>query len=471
MDVGYSLDRMRLVKKMNQLIDSTGLDHLTAVAKNMVIDFAIDPFIKQQDIARKYNLSKSELMAINDSLFQTPAVKDLIINHGPASAYWLNTILPLWQSDHFQKALANQYIFPQLIGLHMGMSCMFRCHFCPRNHDVTYDNVLAEQSLQIVKSLFDQAPKDNPGWHNRFGISGGHEPLTNPHMGDMISYGAAKGYKLKMYTNGYMLTPKLLNKRPGLLEALAIRISMYGVDDATYDHNTNTQRGWQIVSNNIPASLDHIKSSGSSTKLGLNWIVLPGQAHLVKPLIEHVRNWNSHGNGIGFVTLREDYSPGQEELMTAEKDLLIDTFDWIQAEQVRGNLGTTVIDYGYALNPLACGFKDFGPIRKAHHSMYHAKGYPQLSVQVDPRGDVNVFHAGYQDKPGAKKYHIGNLTSQPDLAKIVQDHLSGNHEYDFEEFDEEFMDSFDQAVQLIIDQIAADAEYGIPWSDRFITRI
>ena len=470
MDVGYSLDRARLVRKMDQLVGSGEFISISPIAKQIAIDFAIYPFIKQQDIAKKYNLTLSELKTINDQLASSPAIKDLIINHGPASAYWVNTILPLWESTHFQHVLKNEFIFPQLIGLHMGMSCMFRCHFCPRNHDVTYDNALAEQSLRIVKSLFDQAPKDNPGWYNRFGISGGHEPLTNPYMGDMISYGADLGYKLKMYSNGYMLTPKLLAKRPGLLKALAIRISMYGVDDASYDSNTRTERGWQIVSNNIPASLDHIKASGADTKLGLNWIVLPGQADLVKRLIEHVQRWNEHGNGIGFVTLREDYSPGQEELVANEKNLLIDIFDWIQSEHTKGNLGNTVIDYGYALNPLACGFSDFGPIKKAHHSMYHAKGYPQLSVQVDPRGDVNVFHAGYQDKPGAKKYHIGNLNQEPDIAKIVANHLASDHKYDFTDFDEEFMDSFDHAMQLVLDQIAADAEFGIPWDARFVTR-
>lgn len=470
MEVGYSLDRARLITKMNQLISADQFSDLSSVAKHIAIDFAIDPFIKQRDIAKKYALSLDELSAINHQLSSSTAVKDLIINHGPASAYWVNTILPLWESKHFQSVLANDYIFPQMIGLHMGMSCMFRCHFCPRNHDVTYDNDLAQASLRIVKSLFDQAPKDNTGWYNRFGISGGHEPLTNPYMGDMISYGADLGYKIKMYSNGYMLTSKLLAKRPGLLQALAIRISMYGVDDATYDHNTRTERGWQIVSKNIPEALDHIKYCGSATKLGLNWIVLPGQAHLVKQLMQHVKRWNSHGNGIGFVTLREDYSPGQEGLVAEEKQTLIETFDWIQAEQARGNLGNTVVDYGYALNPLACGFNDFGPIKKANYSMYHSKGYPQLSVQVDPRGDVNVFHAGYQDKPGAKKYHIGNLNLEPDLAKIVTGHLVSPRHYEYTDFDENFMDSFDHAVQLVLDQIHADSEFGMPWSKRFINQ-
>jgi dTDP-4-amino-4,6-dideoxy-D-glucose ammonia-lyase len=467
MEVGYSFDRARLITKFDQLVSADELKHLGPVAKNIALDFSLDPFIKQRDIAKKYSLSSEELAKINDQLSNSPLIRDMVINHGPASAYWANTILPLYSSKHFQSVLDNEFVFPQLVGLHIGMSCMFRCHFCPRNHDVTYDHELAEQSLRLVKSLFDQSPKDHPNWQTRFGISGGHEPLTNPYLGDMIDYGSDLGYKIRIYSNGYMLTPKILSKKPGLLRASAIRISMYGVDEDSYDHNTQTKKGWQVVSKNIPDSLSYIKSAGSSTKLGLNWIVLPGQAHMVKQLIGRVREWNQHGNGIGFVTLREDYSPDQSELINEEKSLLLETFDWIQREQAKGNLNDTVIDYGYALNPLACGFNDFGPIKKARPQIYNSKGYPQLSVQVDPRGDVNVFHAGYQDKPGAAKYHIGNLNIEPDLATIVKDHLRSDQHYTFDDHDEEFMDSFDHAVQLIIDQMHDDAEFGIPWSRRF----
>ena len=217
MEVGYSFDRARLITKFDQLVSADKLKHLGPVAKNIALDFSLDPFIKQRDIAKKYSLSSEELAKINDQLSNSPLIRDMIINHGPASAYWANTILPLYSSKHFQSVLNNEFVFPQLVGLHIGMSCMFRCHFCPRNHDVTYDHELAEQSLRLVKSLFDQSPKDHPNWQTRFGISGGHEPLTNPYLGDMIDYGSDLGYKISIYSNGYMLTPKILSKKPGLL--------------------------------------------------------------------------------------------------------------------------------------------------------------------------------------------------------------------------------------------------------------
>ena len=37
-----------------------------------------------------------------------------------------------------------------------------------------------------------------------------------------------------MYTNGYMLTPKYLEKNPEIFNLDSLRISFYGIDEAQY---------------------------------------------------------------------------------------------------------------------------------------------------------------------------------------------------------------------------------------------
>ena len=70
--------------------------------------------------------------------------------------------------------------------------------------------------------MFKDAPKDDP---YRFYISGGLEPLTNQGIGEIVNFGSEQGFKLSMYTNGFLLTPDLLKRHPGLWNLDTLRIS------------------------------------------------------------------------------------------------------------------------------------------------------------------------------------------------------------------------------------------------------
>ena len=144
------------------------------------------------------------------------------------SKYWNNTLLPLIQSGHLEAAIKNYYMYPNRIGLYPGLTCQFFCSFCGRNYVAEYEKNIAEKSFDVFKKVIDEDPRDRENWQDRFRISGGLEPLTNPYIGDIITYGKNNDFNMQMYTNGYAMSRRLLDKQQGLLDLEVIRISLYG---------------------------------------------------------------------------------------------------------------------------------------------------------------------------------------------------------------------------------------------------
>ena len=92
---------------------------------------------------------------------------------------------------------------------------------------VTNNHVIAEadeikvrlqDDTEFEAEILGRDPKTDIAWRDRFRISGGLEPLTNPYIGEIISYGNSKGFKMQMYTNAYALTSKFLLKQPGIFD-------------------------------------------------------------------------------------------------------------------------------------------------------------------------------------------------------------------------------------------------------------
>jgi dTDP-4-amino-4,6-dideoxy-D-glucose ammonia-lyase len=467
MRVGYSFDRYRLLDRFD---DTIGLNGLDGISRDIVIDFCLNPFTKQEELAKKYNLTKEELLKINQQLRTNDAVQNLITEYAPGSAYWLNTIIPLCTSHHFKSALENQHAYPNRIGLHPGMSCMFYCHFCPRNYFANYTKEQAASGFKIFQRLIDDDPKDTDDWPDRFRISGGHEPLTNPYVPELISYAKSRGFRMQIYTNGHNLTKSWVAKNPGMWDLHALRVSMYGINEASYLATTQKPNSFKIVRQNIVDFLKSAKERNSSMKIGMNWIILPGFADNVKTLIELIKNVSKEaGRSIDFLTLREDYSPEQPGLTKEDRLKLIQIFDWIKEEQQSGNL-TTKIDYGYALTPLLTGYTDFGNIMKTTHNIMDAKGFPQLSLQVDNLGDAYVYHgSAYLEKPGAAKYILGRV-GRWGIDDIVREHIESGRKFFYSNDDLEYLDSFDNAATLLLDQIKSDRAFGIDWANRLIKR-
>ena len=360
--------------------------------------------------------------------------------------YWDNTIVPLLNSGHLESAITHKYIYPNRVGLYPGLNCQFFCNFCGRNYNAKYGNDAIEKSFDVFKRVIDEDPRDRDNWQDRFRISGGLEPLTNPRIGDIIQYGTNNEFNMQMYTNGYALTKRLLDKQPGLLNLEVMRISLYGHNDSSYTSVTKIPKSYNIVKENLRNFLQN----NSKTKVGVNWIILPGHAQDVLNVFDMIEDINStQDKKIQFITLREDFSQNAVYLGDAERAQLIEIFQQVEERcAASDNLKHIHIDYGYQLDPIRHG-KPNGPLKMAQYNEMNRYGFPQIATAIDSLGNLYVYHeTGFIDRPGANRYIIGNIENNT-IADIVQQHINGKG-IPPKPFDVSFLDAFDHTISLVL---------------------
>lgn len=360
--------------------------------------------------------------------------------------YWDNTIVPLLNSGHLESAITHKYIYPNRVGLYPGLNCQFFCNFCGRNYNAKYGNDAIEKSFDVFKRVIDEDPRDRDNWQDRFRISGGLEPLTNPRIGDIIQYGTNNEFNMQMYTNGYALTQRLLDKQPGLLNLEVMRISLYGHNDSSYTSVTKIPKSYNIVKENLRNFLQN----NSKTKVGVNWIILPGHAQDVLNVFDMIEDINStQDKKIQFITLREDFSQNAVYLGDAERAQLIEIFQQVEERcAASDNLKHIHIDYGYQLDPIRHG-KPNGPLKMAQYNEMNRYGFPQIATAIDSLGNLYVYHeTGFIDRPGANRYIIGNIENNT-IADIVQQHINGKG-IPPKPFDVSFLDAFDHTISLVL---------------------
>lgn len=365
------------------------------------------------------------------------------------SKYWNNTLLPLLHSSHLEAAIENKYIYPNRIGLYPGLTCQFFCSFCGRNYDAEYEKSVAKKSLDVFKKVIDEDPRDRDNWQDRFRISGGLEPLTNPYIGDIVSYGKNNDFNMQMYTNGYALSSRFLDKQQGLLDLEVVRFSLYGHDKDSYARVTKNSKGYEIVKENIRNFL----KQNSNVKVGVNWIILPGHSSELPFVFDLIEDINStQQQKIQFITLREDFSQSASYISSEERKKLYDIFSLVEERcQKSSALKDLHIDYGYQLDPVKHG-KPAGPLRMANWDQMNAYGFPQIATTVDSLGNMYVYHeTGFINRAGSDRYIIGNMLEQK-VEDIVKQHLNSKG-IKAKPFDVVFLDAFDHLMTLVLDDV------------------
>jgi TDP-4-amino-4,6-dideoxy-D-glucose deaminase len=436
------------------------IDHLSDTHKSVCQLLADDPFITMREIADQLSLSADELKTISTQLREDGAAQNYIINGGAGTKYWNNTITPLVANGSLHAAIDNHYMYPNRIGLYTGMSCMFYCNFCGRNPVAQYEKDWEQYSLDVFKQVIDQDPKTDDYWDDRFRISGGLEPLTNKYLGDIISYGKANGYKMQLYTNGYAMTPNYVKQHPGMLDLYAVRFSLYGVDQQSAFTVTRHPKSFD----NVVSNIIHYINSSTDTKIGLNWIILPGHANDVLKLIEVVDYINSNAKRpVDFVTLREDFSQNVRVVSDEEREHLIEIFNEIKTFKAE-KWPHTHWDFGYALEPLVHG-RNGGPLTMISWQDMVPESFAQVATAVDVKGDVYVYHeTGFVDRPGADRYIIGNIKDSS-VEEVVKNFIENKQTIKPLPPDVSFLDAFDHVVSRLINQARDDAAFGIAWQE------
>lgn len=431
---------------------------LSPVAQDMCRLMSDNPFITQQEISVNLNIDLAQHKAVVEEIRNNSAAQDYILYAGTGSKYWINTIKPLLVNGSLHAAINREYMYPNRIGLYTGTSCMFYCNFCGRNPVAKYEKKYQAIGFDVFKQIIDQDEKTDPYWENRFRISGGLEPLTNPWLGNIIKYGTQRGYRMQLYTNGFLMTDHYINEHPGVLDCYATRFSLYGVDAESAFRVTRHDHSFDNIIKNI---ISYINAT-TDTKVGLNWIILPGHSRDVLKLIDVVDYINSQAiRPVDFITVREDHSQNVRVISDEERNHLMEIFNKVM-EFKEHKWPTTHWDFGYALDPLLHG-KNLGGLEMVSWKELVPEGFPQVANAVDCKGDLYLYHeSGFLDRPGSDRYIIGNIIGSS-VAEVVRSHVESGKKIRPMPPDVGYLDAFDHVVSKLINQARDDAAYGIPW--------
>ena len=434
------------------------------------------PWYTQKQLSVETKLSKSELIKLNSIIRKSDFLQNIITKRGIGKKYW-KTIIPLLNINSIKNVLENKYNFPLRIGIYPGISCMFYCGFCGRNQKARYSSDIQEDSLQIFKDIFKSMPKSST-----ISISGGLEPLTHKHIGEIISYAKKCGIRVPLITNFNNGTPKFVEKHSGLLELDSCRVSLYGIDEESTYEITRKKGAYKLVKNNIIEFLKKRNEVNPDLNLGLNYIIIPENVHHISKLMDYIIEVNSkvdNGRGIDYITIREDFGSvtdtGGGDIRLEEKEHELDGFlskkDRIELMKSFKEFHKKKdkycpdlnVDFGYALDALSEGVF-VNQIKMVGGNEMRKRAYPQVSVAVDSYGDIFLYReAGFLDRPGNEKFIIGRITDEKSFDMIIKEFIENNVELELDSSDFRFMDAFDHLVTVLINQAESDKEMGIPF--------
>jgi dTDP-4-amino-4,6-dideoxy-D-glucose ammonia-lyase len=431
----------------------------------IVFLFSRKPLITYREISKILEIDKEQLIILNSIIKSIEVFQTIIIKKGIGTKYWTNTIVPLHNSKSVENFLKKQYSFPFRIGLFPGVSCMFKCSFCGRNYDAAYKKDSLPLGMETFFKLIDESPTDDP---SRFFISGGLEPLTNPDLGKLIIKLKEKNFNASMYTNGYMLTKKYLEKNNAIFNLDSLRISYYGINSEDTFRVTKKKQAFEIVNQNINNYLIEKDIRKSKTSFGINYVILKNQSsdviNLLKIFSDINKKVNNNKNNFNFLTLREDFRILGERMTIEERDSLRGTFknisNYVNEDKILSNL---FIDYGFALEPIRNGYSgEKFEDNFASKEDLEILGVPQARVVVDLLGDVYLFgEAGFLERPGAKKYIIGNLIQQGSMKNVITNFINSSNNIEILESDRDFLDAWDHIAVKFANQQKNNLEFGI----------
>lgn len=415
------------------------------------------PFTRLREAQRELNVDRTEFARLLELFGLIPEMREAVLR-APAGKYWSNTVLPLESRGIFDAVVEGQPVYPSVVGLYPGPTCMFRCHFCVRVTGARYETSLLQPGNDVLASVIEEAPTGDP---NLMYVSGGLEPLTNPRLGDLVSRAARRGFQLTMYTNAFTLTEETLSRQPGLWDLGAIRTSLYGLSDEEYEETVGKARAFQRVKQNLSRFLRMRSEQERPVRLGLSYLILPGRARRLLDLADFIVDLSEQtpDQPLDFLSLRQDYSGRSDGRLTpADRAELQDVLGAFE-ERLNERLPTLDVDYGYALNSLRHGVES--EMLRITPEQMRPRAHPQVSVQVDLRGDVYLYReAGFPELPGAERYVCDRVESGRGLGQAVEEFVRSGRETPPREGDEYFLDGFDQVITARLNQLEADLADG-----------
>jgi dTDP-4-amino-4,6-dideoxy-D-glucose ammonia-lyase len=435
--------------------------------------FSNNPWLKQKEIQSTLGVDISTLKILNEIIRNSEYLQNLITKSGTAKKYW-QSISPF--CVQLENAIENKFKYPMRIALYPGVSCMYYCGFCGRNQTEKYPSNSIENGNKIFNKVLSELDPKN----SAISISGGLEPLTNPGIGDIIEFASNHGLRVPLITNGHSLTENFVKKNPKIMKLDSLRVSLYGIDEESYEFITTVKKSYKMVKRNCINFLKKRNEENSKIKFGLNYILLKENYKNLPKLIDfidEVNNEVTNGPGIDFLSLRDDFDTvtGISDERDHDKKYHL---DGLLTEQDRKELLTLFknfesderlknlhIDYGYALHPIKLGILG-KKLTKITDEKMRKYGHTQLSVCVDLYGDVFLYReAGFLNRNGNEKFIIGRVNENNSFKQVIENFLNNTTGIKTEKNDIRFMDPFDHVMTSLINQAEDDKNFGIPFEE------
>ena len=436
------------------------------------------PWTTQRELSKETSMGVAELMTLNSFIRESEELQNIIVHEGLGRKYW-NTMIPYVKSGKIDKVINYEYDFPLRLALFPGMSCMYYCGFCGRNQSAAYEpKEVLKSGVERYKKIISDLPKNST-----ISISGGLEPLTNFKLGEIISHARSLGHRVPLITNAHMLTPAYLKKQPGVWDLDSLRVSLYGVDEESTYFVTRHKKAYRLVKDNIVKFLQERNRKNSNVKVGLNYIIIPEIIDTILPLLDYINDINKKvdGQGIDFLTIREDFGSVTEITDSIDKDidgrkyhldgfldeeqrtLLINIFKKFN-KRLDAECPNLHVDFGYAMVALGDGVLG-KPLARVDGKSMRKSGFPQLSVAIDSVGDVFLYReAGFKDRPGNDKFIAGRIKSGNSLDSVLKKFVESKHKADLEIDDTRFMDSYDHLITMLVNQAEDDKNFKLPFN-------
>jgi dTDP-4-amino-4,6-dideoxy-D-glucose ammonia-lyase len=465
--------------KLSLLLKEQGVPNEWILPSTVIIHRLSNmPWYTQEQILNEISLTKEELINLNYLIRESEFLQNIIVHRGLGRKYW-NTMIPYVKSGKIEKVINYEYDFPLRLALFPGMSCMYYCGFCGRNQNAAYDpKKVLKSGVSTYKDIISSLPNNST-----ISISGGLEPLTNFKLGEIISHAKSLGHRVPLITNAHMLTPKYLESQPGIWDLDSLRVSLYGTDQESTYFVTRHKKAYKLVKDNIIEFLKERNRKKSNVKLGINYIIIPENIDTILPLLDYIIDINSkvsNGEGVDFLTIREDFGSVTDISDDADKNIegrkyhldgflseeqrikLIDIFKEFNDRREK-ECSKLHVDFGYAMVALGEGVLG-KPLARVNGIQMRKSGFPQLSVAVDSAGDVFLYReAGFLDRPGNKKFIAGRITNGETLESVLKNFIESKETADLAVYDSRFMDSYDHLITLLVNQAEQDMDFGIPF--------
>ena len=183
-------------------------------------------------------------------------------------------------------------------------------------------------------------------------FSGGGEPLLKKDFFQLIAIAHSVGLRTSLFTNGYSLNRLSEEGWRELLLTDTVRFSIHSPNEHTYDAIVGLPKthALKCVSENIREVLRRRTSYGSSTKVGVGFVIQPLNFDEIEQMAEFAKEL-----GVDFLQIRQDEVDVTRNLNGVETEEVARQLNAVRENLLAGRYNNLTIDFSDDLTALANG--------------------------------------------------------------------------------------------------------------------